>query len=98
MQHNLDDLARLVRLYGLVLAYSHHGAKLAFRYPGLPADVRRMLHNHRRGLAQLMKAGDVRLCPARDAHRKSYYYAGRGVVLCADCQRLDAHQMGLWAA
>lgn len=95
MQHELDDLAQQVRAHGLVLAYSHDGAKLAFRYQ-LPAHIRLAIRNHRRGLARLMAEGDVRLCPSPSLHRRAWFYAGRGRYVCEQCVRLDSAQMGMW--
>lgn len=96
MNAHLDDLARLVRVYGLTLAYGSDGARLAFRYPALPAHIKQVIRNHRRGLAARMAAGDIALCPSPGLHRREWYYAGRGRYVCAHCQRLDAAQLGLW--
>lgn len=94
--NELDHLAQHVRMYGLVLAYSQRGyAKLAFRYPALPSWLRLALRNRRRGLAQLMLQGDVRLCPAPDLHRREWRYAGQGRYQCEVCRRIDA-QLGMW--
>lgn len=93
---SLDALARLVRAYGLTLAYSQGGyAKLAFRYPGLPSPVRQALRNRRRGLARLMLQGDIRLCPAPDLHRPEWSYAGQGRYCCEMCRRIDVAQLGM---
>jgi hypothetical protein len=95
MPCDLDELAALVRVYGVVLAYGDDGAALAFR-SRLPAALRRAIRSHRRGLARMMLAGDIRLCPAPDAHRREYFYCGRGRWACAACVRLDSYQLGLW--
>lgn len=96
---DLDDLAQQVRERGLVLAYSQRGyAVLAFKHPALPEHIRMAIRNRRRGLARLMAAGDVRVCPSPDLHRHAWFYAGRGRFACSLCQRLDAAQLGLWSA
>lgn len=94
----LEETARLVKLYRVKLAYSHNNtAVLAFKDSGLPAHIRVAIRNHRVGLARLMAAGDVRICPNPDLHRASWFYAGRGRYICEVCRRIDA-QMCLWRA
>lgn len=94
---DLEETARLVKLYRVKLAYSHNNtARLAFKDPTLPASIRVAIRNRRRGLARLMAAGDIRVCPAPDLHRHAWFYAGRGRFACSLCQRLDAAQLGLW--
>lgn len=96
---DLEETARLVKLYRVKLAYSQRGdAVLAFKYPGLPASIRVAIRNRRRGLARMMAAGDVRLCPAPDLHRHAWFYAGRGRYRCELCQRIDAYQLAFWRA
>lgn len=95
-RENLDDLARLVRVLGLTLAYGSDGARLAFRYHGLPAYLRREIRNHRRRLARMMAEGDYRLCVSPDLHRASWRYAGQGRYTCEYCVKIDAAQLGLW--
>jgi len=96
LTNDLDHLAQVVRTYGIILCYDTTGAKLAFRYPALPSEVRRLIRNHRRGLASRMAQGDIRLCPVA-AHKSEWFYAGRGVYVCPICRRIDA-QIGLWKA
>lgn len=93
---DLESLARLVRVYGVTLAYGSDGAKLAFKRRDLPAWIRRELHNHRRAMARLMREGRIELCCSPDLHRREFYYCGRGQWACAACIRLDAYQLGLW--
>lgn len=91
---DLDDLARMVRAYQLVLCYGSDGARLAFRYR-LPLWLRHALRSRRRGLQRLMLQGDIRLCPSPDAHRREWRYAGQGCYCCELCRRIDA-QLGMW--
>lgn len=96
---NLDELARLIRRYGLVLCYDRDGARLAFRYPLLPAGVKRAIHNHRQALAGGMRAGRIELCPSPGLHRPYWRYIGaRQQYQCEKCVELDKWQQGLWHA
>jgi hypothetical protein len=95
MNITLDDLARLVRMYGLILCYGSDGARLAFRYH-LPRHLRQALRNRRRALARMMLAGDIRLCPAPDLHRRSWMYQGSGRYCCELCRAIDSAQLGMW--
>ena len=88
MNKHLDALAHQVKRYGLVLAYSPGGyATLAFTYPALPAGLRQEIRNHRRGLARLMDEGRIEVCPARDLHRRSWFYR-EGKYYCGLCLQL----------
>jgi len=91
---DLEETALQIKRYRVALAYSQRGyAKLSFRRPDLPDWLKQEIRNRRRGLARLMQAGDIRLCPSPDLHRSSWFYAGRGRYTCALCQRIDAHQL-----
>lgn len=94
----LDELAATVRERCLILAYSQDGAQISFQDEKTPAELRRQIRNHRRGLALLMLQGDIRLCPAPGLHRREWYYYGGGRYVCLLCQQLDCAQLGMWKA
>jgi hypothetical protein len=95
MRRDVEELASLLSRFHVVLSYSKDGAALAFQGE-TPAELRRQIRAHRRGLALLMLQGDIRLCPCPERHRREWYYVGSGRYACLLCQKLDKAQLGLW--
>lgn len=85
MQKNLETLLETLRARRVILAFSYDGARLAWKSPDLPPEIRTAIHNKRRALARLMRSGDIRLCPNPDLHRKSWRYGGQGIYTCELC-------------
>jgi len=86
---DIEPLLAELRAGRVVLCYTRDGAGLAWPARIAP-DLRRQVRNRRRGLAQRMRSGDWRLCPAPDLHRPGWKYAGQGAYCCEICRRIDA--------
>lgn len=54
----------------------------------VPMSVRHGIRTHRNELKQMVRDGDIRLCCARDLHRQSWRYCGRGRYECGLCLQL----------
>lgn len=88
---NLDEL--LTEIHSRRLIVTLAGVLWSPNEP-IPMKLRQAVKCHRRALLyQLYRRGDVRLCPARDLHRRYYRHAGQGRFVCDMCLKLDASIM-----
>jgi hypothetical protein len=55
--------------------------------PAVSPAIQRALRRHRRGLRLLLTWSPISTCPARDLHRKEFYYH-EGLWICGACERL----------
>jgi len=82
----LDLALQCIQEKGVFLHYdAERGVDLWTPHTRVPITLRRAVVKHRDQLAAMMRAGDVRVCPAPKLHKKY----SRCAVTCSVCQRLD---------
>lgn len=89
---DIEQALATIRSYGVFLHYDPDPKRsIQLWTPGVkvPITLRRAIVKHRAQLQALMDSGDVRVCPARDLHRKDWRYVGNGTYVCETCERLE---------